>query len=92
MLVIRIELHSHRTGKTSEIARMIIANDGSGENGRGNYWGHAAKGIVHGDHMIPAAIMHASRQLRQGKVRDYPRKSKHVWNLLARMLAAMGYK
>lgn len=92
MLVVRVELHSAITGKISEIARMIIANDGTGTPKKGNYWGNAAKGIIQGDHMIPPAIMHASRSMRQGKVQNYPRASKHVWNLVARMLKAMDYK
>ena len=92
MLVVRVELHSAVTGKTSEIARMIIANDGTGSGTKGNYWGRAAKGVVKGDHMIPAAIMHESRKMRYAEVREYPRASKHVWNLVSRMLSNMGYK
>lgn len=41
--------------------------------------------------MIAPAIMHESRKLRDGTVRDYPRQSKHVWNLVARMLKSMGF-
>jgi hypothetical protein len=92
MLVVRVELHSAVTGVTSEIARMVIANDGSGISTRGNYWGRAAKGVIENDHMIPPAIMYEPRKLRHAEVKDYPRKSKHVWNLVARMLKAMEYK
>jgi hypothetical protein len=92
MLVVRVELESAITGEMSEIARMIIANDGTGTGDRGNYWARAAKGTVQNDHMIPAAIMHESRKLRHAEVKDYPRQSLHVWNLVARMLQAMGYK
>lgn len=91
MLVIRVELHSSITGKITELARMIIANDGTGTGKRGSYWGRAAKGVTPGP-MIPAAIMHGSRLLRHAQVRNYPRASLHVWHLVARMLAAMGYK
>lgn len=92
MLVIRVELHSARTGKRSEIARMVIANDGTDTSDViGNYWGRAAKGVIDNDSMIPAAIMHDSRILRHAEVKDYARKSLHVWNLVARMLKAMQY-
>lgn len=92
MLVIRVELHSAVTGKISEIARMIIANDGTGTGTKGNYWGRTAKGVIDGDTMIPPAIMHECRKMDDGVVKDYPRVSKHVWHLVARMLKAMGYK
>lgn len=92
ILVVRVELHSAITGEISEIARMIIANDGGGTKERGNYWARAAKGTVAKDHMIPAAIMHDSRKLRHVEVKDYPRLSKHVWNLIARVLTAMEFK
>jgi hypothetical protein len=91
MLVVRVELHSAITGEISEIARMIIANDGTGTGDSGNYWARAAKGETD-NHMISAAIMHESRKLRHVEIKDYPRKTKHVWNLVARVLAAMKYK
>jgi hypothetical protein len=92
MLVIRVELHSARTGVISEIARMVIANDGTGTTKRGNYWGRTAKGVIYGDNMIAAAIIQESRKMDHAEVKDYPRASKHVWNLVSRMLAVMGYK
>lgn len=91
ILVVRVELHSAVSGEISEIARMIIANDGTGERLRGNYWGHAAKGDTK-NHMIPAVILHPSRKLNYAEVKDYARNSLHVWNLVKRMLDAMGYK
>lgn len=92
MLVVRVELHSAITGVTSEIARMIIANDGTGTNGRGNYWGRTAKGVIKNDRMIPQAIMNNDRKMAHAEVTNYPRRSRHVWNLVARMLKAMEYK
>lgn len=94
MLVVKVELHPHGDStpeNVTELARMIIANDGTGTPKLGNYWGRAAKGTIKGDHMIAPAIMHESRKLRDGTVRDYPRQSKHVWNLVARMLKSMGF-
>lgn len=37
MLVVKVELHSARTGDVSTIAQMEIVNDGSGGVGVGNY-------------------------------------------------------
>lgn len=91
MLVVRVEMHSAITGKTTEIARMIIANDGQGTPSRGSYWGVAAKGVTRGP-MVPAAVVHASRTMARGEVKEYPRRSKHVWHLVTRMLTAMGYR
>jgi hypothetical protein len=91
MLVVRVELHSAVTGLTTEIARMIIANDGTGDSTTGNYWARAAEGDTDAN-MIPSAIMHESRKLRHVEVKNYPRSSKHVWNLVARVLTAMKYK
>jgi len=92
VIVVKVELHPHGdVTQMTEIARMIIANDGTGTPVRGNYWGRTAKGIIKGDNMIAPAIMHASRKMRCGAVRDYPRVQKHVWNLVARMLKNMGY-
>lgn len=91
MLVIRVELHSAITGKISEIARMIVANDSSGTKSMGNYWGVTADGEVEGDHMIPAAIVHETRKRDYTEIKGYDR-SLHVWNLVTRMLTAMGYE
>lgn len=86
MIVIKVELwpHGFETGK-QELAKMYIANDGTGTPTRGNYNGETVrkgsdKGNVAG--YVP---------VRQGRVENYPRASKHVWNLIAKMLKAMGY-
>jgi hypothetical protein len=34
MLVVRVELHSAVTGKVTELGRMIVANDGTGDVGK----------------------------------------------------------
>lgn len=84
MLVVKVELHSAITGKVTEIAKMHIANTGQGTPDRGNYVGKSVK--KGRDPYRVGSIM------RWGEVFNYPRKSKHVWNLVARMLAAMEYK
>lgn len=90
MIVVRVELRSAATGKVSEIARAIIYNDGTGTLTCGNYTTFMAPGVIETHNMIPAAIYRKKR--RESKVLNYPRASKHVWNLVARCLGAMGYK
>lgn len=83
MIIIRVELHSAKTGKVTEIARMGIANIG-GNRARGSYRVETYRGR--------SAPQLARRQVqRGGTVRDYPRLSVHVWHLVARALIAMGY-
>jgi hypothetical protein len=80
MLVIKVELwpHGFEPGK-KELALMHIWNDGLGSHTLGNYGGRTfRKGT--------------DKVTRTGKVKDYPRLSLHVWNLVARMLTAMDYK
>ena len=78
MLVVRVELHSAITRKITEIAQMCISNVG-GTTARGNY---EARTFIKG----------SSEVARAGQVYDYPRQSKHVWNLVARALHSMSYK
>lgn len=37
MIVVKVELHSAITGKVTEIGRMKITNDGTGDINKGNY-------------------------------------------------------
>lgn len=90
MLVIRVELHSAVTGKISEIARMLVYNDGTGTAQVGSYKGKTVKGTTEGP-MTPAVI-YQRKAMREGTVGNYRRLNLHVWHLVARMLAAMGYE
>lgn len=83
MLEVKVILHSARTGEVREIANMIIYNDVSGTPTRGNY---GARVYRQGDSYFKKGIVR-----RTGTVRNYPRMSKHVWNLVARMLKSMNY-
>lgn len=84
MLIVRVELHSAVNGRVTEIARLVIANDGTGSKTVGNYRGHAYRGRA-------ASQLDRRVVTRTGSVRDYPRLRLHVWNLVARMLSSMGY-
>jgi hypothetical protein len=88
MLIVRIELHSAKTGKITEIARAEIVNDGAGSASHGNYRAKTVKGA--GPRMSLGDIR-AAKALREAGVTDYPRQHLHVWNLVARLLKAMGY-
>jgi hypothetical protein len=87
MIVVKVELWSAVTGKVTELARMHICNDGDTtiKNPRkGSYYRSTFRGR---DRF--ALNRHAIQ--KTGRVENYPRVSLHVWNLVARMLKAMGY-
>ena len=86
MLVIRVELHSAVTHKVTELARAVIFNRGDvASPRRGNYTGKAFRG--RSKEQLGLQVVQ-----RTGEVLNYPRLDLHVWNLVARMLTAMGYK
>lgn len=85
MLLVKVELHPFGdSSHAREIARLRIHNDGRGTALRGNYIGDVYKaGTQSGHHGKP---------IRHAEVHNYPRKSLHVWNLVARMLKQLEYK
>lgn len=85
MIIVRVELVSAITGQTTELARMQITNDGTGSATQGSYGGMTFRG-----RSKPALDQRSVS--RQGRVEGFPRKSTHVWSLVARMLANMGYR
>lgn len=84
MLVIRVELHSANTLQITEIARMVIANDGTGTQASGNYWGRTYRA---GSKLFPLD----KNVVRKARVVKYPRLNVSVWNLVNEMIANMGY-
>jgi hypothetical protein len=84
MIIVRVELLSAITGQTTELARMEIANTGHGTLARGDYRGRTLKGRS-------SAALSRGAVSHEGEVLNYPRQQLHVWNLVARMLAAMRY-
>ena len=84
MIVVRVELWSAITGARTELARMHIANDGAGSDRRCNYDGQTFVGRS-------TAELDKRRVSKRGRVPNWPRHDLHVWNLVARMLEAMGY-
>lgn len=85
MIIVRVELLSAITGKTTELARMEICNDGTvADPSKGNYTARTLRG------RSTAALNQRIGQ-RDGRIKDYPRLAVHVWNLVARALKAMRY-
>lgn len=84
MIVVRVELWSAITGKKTELARMHICNDGTSAGRLRSYDGESFIGRS-------AADLERRRVSKRGQVKNWPASDYHVWNLVARMLAAMGY-
>lgn len=87
MIVVKIELHSARTGYIEEIGRMHIPNiTGKGE---GRYHKRADYRVQVFRRRSKDARLSV---LREGYVRDYPRLSYPVWQLLSRAIEAVFIK
>lgn len=84
MIIVRVELHSARTGEVTELARMHIAKAGTGAPERWNYdvWTLYGRGKAHLDH---------GKIQRRGFVADWPAGQLHVWNLVHEALGQMNY-
>lgn len=80
MIVVKVELHSARTGKVTEVGRLLIANDGTGTPRRGNYTG------------VLLRRGSTKRVQRTARLLDYPRQSYTVWEFVRRMLNALHTK
>lgn len=77
MILVRIELHSARTGKVTEIGRMAVINDGSiRSEDRGSY---DVKILRKGNW---------SKVTSTARVENFPRRSYVVWRLILRGLMA----
>lgn len=77
MIVVKIELHSARTGKVSELGRMNITNNG------------LASTEKRADYDVEIMRKGTTNKVqRRGLVRDYPRQAYTVWELVRRALEA----
>ena len=80
MIVVRVELHSARTGQVTQLARMDLSNVGTSTDGRvGNYHGRVRR--------RPGF----TQVTREGEVMGHRRRDLTVWTLLRKMLENMGY-
>jgi hypothetical protein len=83
MIVVKVELHSAITGIVIEIARAHICH--AGETGKlRDYFVRTLRGRS-------AAALDRGDVQRRGKVEKHPSEAVHVWHLVAKALAAMGY-
>jgi len=92
MIVVRVELWSAVNGEKTELARMVVDNIG-GTNTRGNYRCRTLKGRSKA--ALDGALFTMSRNgkgiQRESQVTGHLRLREHVWNLVAKCLAAMDY-
>jgi hypothetical protein len=82
MILVKIELHSARTGKVTELGQMRITNNGI----------ESAHNPKRGEYDVEIMRKGSTTKVqRKGLVRDYPRLSYTVWELVRRSLeAALG--
>ena len=86
MLVVTIDLHSARTGKKKNLGTIIIANDGTGTDTKGNYWGRAYRAGMN------LSEWSRKRPIRQTEVKGHPRMKFAVWHLVTEVLINLGYE
>jgi hypothetical protein len=87
MIIVTVHLASAVDGRMQQLARMHICNDGgtSQQNPRlGDYVGETFVGR-------DAGSLAKGRVSKRGAVTGWRRHDFHVWNLVRRMLEAMGY-
>lgn len=89
MIVVKVELWSAVTGKTTELARMTLDNQGVSEDMKvGDYRartfrGRSAKALTRA--MVEGHVT------RESKVIGHRRLDLHIWHLVAKALKNMGY-
>jgi hypothetical protein len=91
MIVVRVELWSAINGAKTELARMVIANDGaasSANHRKGDYNVATVRG--RSKEALDQALQDRSFN-RTGKVVGHNRLREHVWNLVAKALSSTGY-
>lgn len=83
MIIVSVQLLSAIDGSVQEIARMEICNEG-GTTNLGDYGCRTLRG------RSTQQFGQRTTQ-RSGKVLRHPRLREHVWNLVQKSLASMGY-
>lgn len=87
MIVVRVELWSAVTGRRTELARMMIDNVG-GDHALRDYEVRTYRG--RSEAALHAAMLNDT-VTRRGKVLQHPAPKVHIWYLVGKALAAMGY-
>lgn len=89
MIIVKVELWSAIDGSRQELARMVIDNIG-GTQAIGNYRARTLIGRSK-DALDRALNSIPMKTQREGRVIGHHRLQQHVWNLVAKALANMGY-
>lgn len=84
MIVIRVELHSAVTGEVTELARMYITNNGTGDIHKRNYTINTIKGRS-------TEALNRGQVMRAGTINQWPSPRLHVWNLVYQALVKLDY-
>lgn len=79
MIVIKVELHSAITNKVTILGKMVLTNDGTGDQFTGNY-----NGSIYRKSDFRTVT-------RSARVEGHKRKTEVIWVLVAKMLKNMGY-
>jgi hypothetical protein len=87
MIVIRVELWSAIDGQRTELARAMIHNTGDAGT-IADYAGETYRGRT--AHALDKS-MRGRQTVRNGMVTGHRKLDLHVWHLVAKMLASMGY-
>lgn len=87
MIVVKIELWSAITGKATEIGRMHISNDGTGDQKRRNYKVEVLRRGATAT-TPDGAPAEAAPTTRVGEVKAFPSLSYNVWRLVLRALSS----
>ena len=80
MIIVKVELHSAITGRTTQLGRMHICNDGTSESP--NFGDYLATVLRKPDF---------SRTTRSAYVLRYARQRRVIWDLVSLALRNMGY-
>lgn len=91
MIRVSVSLISAVNGKVTELARMDICNDGSGERNHMHYDGEAV--LFEGTSYIgrDSTALDRGTVSKRGRITNWPSERLHIWNLVRAMLVNMGY-
>lgn len=89
MIVVSIDLHSAISGRRTTLARVAIANDGTGSANLGHY---EVVSIRKGSKAsASAALLSGAGVCRRGRVEGHGRRREPILTLLRKALEKMGY-
>jgi hypothetical protein len=92
MIVVKVELHSAKTGEVTRLNTVIISNDGKDADCGKKQFNYRTRSFRKGatPEAVPGAVM-IDGQLRSGKIKKHSRESAPVLNLVLKALKAMKY-